>query len=105
MGYNIASSIMIHSLMTMPDYATMWIGFVVCQVSLTIFNFVFQAVTKYDDNEQLLNDNAAVGINHAANLISAGLLLSRALTLSPSLARMLKHTGGSCLFSNQFCVF
>ena len=28
MGYNIGSSIMIHSLMTMPGYGTMWIGFV-----------------------------------------------------------------------------
>jgi len=68
-----------------PPYASTIIFFVASQILLFLFQLIFEAVTKYDDEKEVQIGNAAVGLNNCLNLVAVGMLLARSIYLSHSM--------------------
>ena len=68
-----------------PPYATTIIFFVTSQIFLVLFQLIFEAVTKYDDEKEIQIGNAAAGLNNSLNLVAVGMLLARSIYLSRSM--------------------
>ena len=60
--------------------------FVLGQVGVIFFGFIFQLVTAYDDQEEALKGNVAAGIKWAGNLVSLAIISSSPIKKSSELA-------------------
>ncbi len=60
----------------LEDIGLTAIWFIVSQALIIFYSIVYQKTTKHDIHQELKNDNAAVGVALAGNIIAFGILLS-----------------------------
>jgi uncharacterized membrane protein YjfL (UPF0719 family) len=60
----------------LEDIGLTAIWFIVSQILIILYSIAYQKTTKHDIHQELKNDNAAVGVALAGNIIAFGILLS-----------------------------
>ena len=60
----------------LEDIGLTVIWFIVSQLLIILYSIVYQKTTKHDIHQDLKNDNAAVGVALAGNIVAFGILLS-----------------------------
>jgi uncharacterized membrane protein YjfL (UPF0719 family) len=71
-----------------PPYGSAIIFFIASQLLFFVFQLIFEAMTKYDDEKEVQLGNAACGLNNGLNLIAVGMLLGRSTYVSHSLVML-----------------
>jgi uncharacterized membrane protein YjfL (UPF0719 family) len=71
-----------------PDLVGTLIFFVAAQVCFVVFGIVYQKVTSYDIHKEIENDNVAAGVSFGMSLMAIGLILSRSIEETNSLAAL-----------------
>ena len=72
--------------------------FVFGQISVLIFGWVFQAITKYDDQKEAMNNNPASGIKWSSNLIALAVISSAPIERTSEIASFWAFTGIGSVF-------
>lgn len=62
--------------------------FVAAQIFFVLFGMVYQKVTSYDIHREIENDNIAAGVSFGMSLAAIGLILSRSIEATNSLAAL-----------------
>ncbi len=80
--------------------------FVLGQVSVLVFGWIFQLITKYDDQEQCRKGNVAAGIKWASNLVALAIVSSSPIKKTSELASfgVFMSLGGAFLLVLDFVV-
>jgi uncharacterized membrane protein YjfL (UPF0719 family) len=68
-----------------PPYASTVIFFFATQGLMVVFQLAYEAVTVFDDEQEVQLGNGAAGLFNGLNLVAVGLLLARCVYLSHSL--------------------
>ena len=71
------------SIQSTDVYVNLLINFALGQIALIIFAFIYQAITHFDDQKELgEQNNLAAGLGYAGNLIAYSLILMKGLTMN-----------------------
>jgi uncharacterized membrane protein YjfL (UPF0719 family) len=71
-----------------PPYASTVIFFFATQGLMVVFQLAYEAVTVFDDEQEVQLGNGAAGLFNGLNLVAVGLLLARCVYLSHSLVSL-----------------
>ena len=72
--------------------------FVMGQICVLLFGWVFQIITVYDDQKEALSNNAAAGIKWSSNLVALAVISSAPIERTSELASFWAFTGLGSVF-------